>query len=76
MRKSEFINHLAELLEKDPEIVTGDAVLDELGWDSMSVIAFIAFADEKLSVSLKGSQLSKCQTVNDLALLVKDKVED
>lgn len=67
----QLLAEVAEILEvEDESTVTMDASLDELGWDSLCVLSFIGFADEKLGKTISGDALRDCQTVGDLRNLL------
>lgn len=70
MDDKDLLAEVAEILEiEDDSAVTMDANLDELGWDSLCVLSFIGFADEK-GKTLTGDDLRDCQTVGDLRNLL------
>ena len=72
MDKDEFLNELAVILEEEENTLTGDEVLEELpGWDSLSVISFIALVDEKFNFIISGDQIKDAQTINDLTKIVE-----
>jgi acyl carrier protein len=71
MTKTEFLGHLDEIMEQEPgTLKSGEALKDLPKWDSMTVVQFIAFADEEFNVSLSSAKLLACKTVDDLAGLV------
>jgi len=75
MTKTQFYGLLDELLENDPGMLTGDAVLASLPrWDSLAVIGFIALLDQHFGVSVPAVKIAECRTVDDLAALVGDKL--
>ncbi len=77
MKRDEFYAAIAEILECDPIEVKGDSVLRELpNWDSLAVLSFIAMVDTRLGLTVQGSDLVKCITVDDLARLVPGKIEN
>lgn len=44
------------------------------GWDSLAAVVFMAVADEQLGVLVSGDQVATASTVNDLLLLLGDKL--
>jgi acyl carrier protein len=74
MDKSKFFTELAELLDTDVSNLNPDAHLEDLGWSSLAVVSFIAFADENFGVILEPSKLTECKTVGDLIRLLGGKV--
>jgi acyl carrier protein len=76
MTKPEFYAALAEMLECDASEVSGPSVLNNLpNWDSLAVLSFVAMVDSKFGTTVKGTDLVKCETVNDLVALLPGKVE-
>ena len=71
MNKAEFYQNLDELLELDPGTIKGGDVLTDLeAWDSMTVLSFIAMADEKYGVNIRANRIAECKSVDDLAAAV------
>ena len=60
------------MLELDPETIKGIETLDEIAWDSMTVVMFIAMADQKYSVAISPAKLANAKTVSDLYSLITD----
>jgi acyl carrier protein len=75
MNKSEFLAMIEEILEVDAGSVLMDARLEDLGWDSLSDVSFIAEVDSALDMEVNANQLVKCETVADLMKLVESKVQ-
>ena len=61
---------LESLLERDPYTILGDESLDQIDWDSMSVVMFIALADQNYSVAVAPGKLANAKTVAALYDLV------
>ena len=75
MTTSEFLKEIETIIEADPGSITMDNQIASLtGWDSMSIISFIAMADAKLQVAMNVTALASCKTVGDLAGLLEGKV--
>ncbi len=74
MTKSEFLAMIEEILETDAGSLNLDARLEDLGWDSLSDVSFIAEVDSTLDMEVNANQLVKCETVADLMRLVESKV--
>jgi len=69
--KSQFLDHLSEILEVPAGSLTGDEKLIDLPeWNSMAMMSFIAFGDEHFQKTLSPRQFAACQTVNDLGNLL------
>ena len=73
MNKTEFYRNLDELLEVDPGTLKGDELLADLeAWDSVTVVSFIALADEKYDVNIPVKRIAECRSVDDLAAVVSE----
>jgi acyl carrier protein len=72
MEERDVISLVEEILEVDPGTVSMTDALDDIDWDSLSNISFIAEIDSRLGVSINADQLSKAATVADLYALVQD----
>jgi len=71
MEKSKVLLALDELLELNPGTLKGPEKLTTYeNWDSLTVISFIAFADEEFGIVVGSDAISKVQTVDDLVGLV------
>lgn len=69
MSEKEFLLLLDEVLEAEPGTVKGTESLEELAWDSLMVLGFIALMDERYETAIPPKELSKCKTVADLKAL-------
>lgn len=77
MNKAKFLNLVEEIAELDPGTLKGNEPLMELeGWDSLSVVAFIAAIDKHLGATPSPVQVASAQTVADLMASVQDKLFD
>jgi acyl carrier protein len=71
MKTSEFIEMLKEALEIDKRELNPDTDLKKIeGYDSMSIMTIIAFADEHFSKKLTAQQLASITTVKSLMDLI------
>ncbi len=67
MTKAEVISEIEQIVQQPSGTISGTERLDSLdGWDSMAMVEFIAFADERLGLTLSVECLTKCLTVHDL----------
>ena len=66
MTTAEFIQFVEETLEVDSGTVALTDVLDDIEWDSLANISFIAEVDTRFGVSLDSERLAKSETVSDL----------
>ena len=71
---SNFYSGIAEILEIDGEISSGEFKLSEgqADWDSLAIISVIALIDELYGCTVSGQALGECQTVADIELLIQN----
>lgn len=72
MDKDAFIELIAEILEVDSDQVTFEGSLDDLDWDSLANINFIAEVDSKLHLTLDANRLAQSEKVSDLYELITE----
>lgn len=60
---------LESILELEPGAISGNETLEEINWDSLSVITFLAMADSNYGLSIPASKLQAVKTVADLLSL-------
>ncbi len=71
MKKEEFLRLLKEALEfQDIDLQTATDLRKIEAYDSMAVMAVIAFVDENFSKRLTAKQLAAISTVGDLMELI------
>lgn len=76
MNKAAFFKELEGILEAPAGSVKEGAVLKEVGtWDSMSILSFIAFADEQLGLEVVAEDLAACVTAEHLVALCAAKID-
>lgn len=76
MNTQDFLKLVDELLEVEPGTVRIEDRLEAHGWSSLSRVAFIALADEKLGASIAPGRLACCESVSDLRACVADYLSD
>ncbi|MBF0177398.1 MAG: acyl carrier protein [Magnetococcales bacterium] len=65
-----FLEQLAEILDTDVEL-TAETVLATIEeWDSLAWLHFMTLADETYGKQIKGKDLAKCTTIQELYRLV------
>jgi acyl carrier protein len=74
MDANEFLALLEEVMEIEPGTAGMDDNLDDLDWDSLSVLGFISAVDAKLDVTLDAAALADVKTPAELLALVDDAV--
>ena len=66
MTREEFLVEMQDVLQTE-ETLTVDTVLTDLAeWDSLAVMATMAFLDRNFSVKLKISDLKELKTIGDI----------
>ena len=71
MNKPEFFVLVAEVLEVEPEGLSGSDFIADVGnWDSLAVISFVAMVDREFDIIIEGERLHRAKTLDDLAALV------
>jgi len=66
MDQALLLSTVAEILEIDVSDVSMESSLDELDWDSLSRISFIAAVDQFNGKTVSPDALKACTTVADL----------
>lgn len=68
MELNEFVANFAEQLEiENVEALTADTNFRDLEeWSSLSVMILIAFYDVEFGKEIGGTDIKKCQTIQDL----------
>lgn len=66
-------NAILRLIEESMEVDEGSVQLgQQLDWDSISVVTFMALVDEHFNKTLSASALNKCSTVDDVVALFSE----
>jgi acyl carrier protein len=69
--RKDFVTRMEELLEQPAGSMTGEEKLEDMdGWDSLTLIRFMAMADEHCGRKPTPPEVGRCETVNDLYRLV------
>lgn len=67
MTISEFLTNFADLLDVRVSSISATTELRTVQeWDSLALLAFIAFVDSNFSTVIKIAELEDCVTVEDL----------
>ena len=67
MSKEEFLVQMQDVLQTEAELKM-ETVLDELDeWDSLSMMATMAFLDKNFGVKLKIADIKTLATIGDIA---------
>ena len=57
---------LAEILDVEVEELKPEAELADVNWDSVAALSFIALMDEEFEKEVKGTDIKKLETVQDV----------
>jgi len=67
MTREEFLTEMQDVLQTDTELAF-DTVLSDLDeWDSLSIMATMAFIDKNFGVKLRVADIKAIKTIGDLA---------
>lgn len=76
MEKEQFYKALAEILNVSREEISDDYVFPEESWDSISLMAAAACADEIYDVVIPVKELELCKDMASLMNLIEQKKEE
>jgi hypothetical protein len=67
MNSTEFYAEFAKIVNEAGRVFDGTERLEDiLAWDSVAVMEFIAFCDERFGRTLKGKRITACQVTGEL----------
>ncbi len=72
MDQETFMKIVASILEIDEDSVSATDNLNDIDWDSLATISFIAEIDSALGVSVDADLLARAETVGDLYAVVTE----
>ena len=64
---NEILRLIEESMEADENTI---ALGQELEWDSIAIVTFMALVDERLNKTISADRLNKCETVDQVVELV------
>ena len=68
-----FLNQLAEALNApDANLQSGTKLVDLPNWDSLAILTTISMLDMEYEVTVTGTELQTCVTVDDIFKLVEE----
>jgi len=67
MTKEEFIEQMQDVLQTDAELTMETVLADLDEWDSLSIMATMAFLDKNFGVKVKIADLKTLATIGDIA---------
>ena len=75
MNIQEFIKNFADQLdETEPELISAETRFKELEeWSSLTALSIIAMVDDEYDVIIKGNDILKSDTIQDLFEIVEKK---
>jgi acyl carrier protein len=76
MKKKDLIKEISEILIIDVKEVEGETDLTEIGWDSLTNLAFMSFVDSKFNIIISPKDLNEAKKVSDILKLVSSHLED
>ena len=71
MNEEEKLEVLADIFDCDKGDISPDKPLDELGWDSMSMLSVIAMAKSRFNRKVPGAEIRAFVTVQDILDIMK-----
>ena len=75
MTKKEFLCVIDDILEEPEGTVRGDERLEDLTWDSLAVVSYIATVNAFFDVTLAANDVKNCESIGDLLTLVSAHIE-
>ena len=69
--ETELHQLIASIVGVDASEITNEATLEEIGWDSLSVLEFIARLDSNFGVRTSTDSLSRASSVGELLAAVE-----
>lgn len=70
MTKEEFLVQMQDVLQTETELTPDTVLMDLEEWDSLSIMATMAFVDKNFGIKLKMSDFKTIEAVKDLMDLV------
>lgn len=67
MTRDEFLAEMVEVLQTEEEISFDTVLADLAEWDSLSVMATMAFLDKNFGVKTSMSDYKEMKTIDDIA---------
>ncbi len=70
MLERELVERIAELAEASPEEVTRDALLADIGVDSLMALDLVAFVEKRLGIEIPEKDIRTVYTLDDILRLI------
>ena len=71
---NKFLHSLSDVLEITNSTLNYESKLEEINWDSLSMIGCISIVDDLFEVRLSGEDLSNSSSVKDIIDLINAKL--
>lgn len=72
MNEVEIIRLIAQITETQEGGISMETTLEELGWDSLVTLTFLAKAEQVLGFIVDADRLSAVKTVRDISNLISN----
>lgn len=66
MDRNQFINKWVDALEYPRDTISETTKLNDISWDSLSIMTTIGFIDEHYGLVVNAGEIKKCVTVADI----------
>ena len=74
MKNEIILNEISKLMEVDRHDLNADHLLESYGnWDSLTAVSTIALIDQEFGVVIRGCEIEKCKTLNEIFQLAEEK---
>jgi acyl carrier protein len=73
MKEKELIGIISEITEIAPASISMEAKLEDLSWDSLSTLSFLAKIEQVLGETVDANKLSNAKTVNDIFEIISNR---
>jgi acyl carrier protein len=70
--RTQFLRRVEDILQIQPGKINGSTVLQDLPeWDSVAALSVITMIDESYRVTLEGTEILNCPTLNHLIEMIE-----
>lgn len=76
MTKTELLNELQDVLQRDEELSFNMKLSDLDEWDSLAYISIISLYDQLFNKVITTYEIEKCVSIDDVINLVSDQLEN
>ncbi len=75
MTRAEFLDDFQDILQRDDPVEPGTLLSDMEEWDSLAMMACLAYFDRKFGLKIKFAQLKDLRSVADVAALAQGNIQ-